>query len=144
MRALEFVTESDEPTRIKLGGSDSAARAWIDRVYQLYPQTFQNNHVMPLGGSGDDQEFAMFELVPSLSRRGAVEVKWFQAYPLRQGVGSRAMQQLQQLAREDGISLTLFPWDKGQVSQSKLTKFYRGQGFAPAQKGSRTLAWEPK
>jgi hypothetical protein len=54
------------------------------------------------------------------------------------------MQQLQQLAREDGISLTLFPWDKGQVSQSKLTKFYRGQGFAPAQKGSRTLAWEPK
>ena len=140
----DALAELDEPSRIKLGSSDSAARAWIDRVYQLYPQTFQNNHVMPLGGSGDDQEFAMFELVPSLSRRGAVEVKWFQAYPLRQGVGSRAMQQLQQLAREDGISLTLFPWDKGQVSQSKLTKFYRGQGFAPAQKGSRTLAWEPK
>jgi GNAT superfamily N-acetyltransferase len=140
----DALAELDEPTRIKLGSSDSAARAWIDRVYQLYPQTFQNNHVMPLGGSGDDQEFAMFELVPSLSRRGAVEVKWFQAYPLRQGVGSRAMQQLQQLAREDGISLTLFPWDKGQVSQSKLTKFYRGQGFSPAQKGSRTLAWEPK
>jgi hypothetical protein len=143
MRAQEFVIETDEPTRIKLGSSDPAARAWIDRVYQLYPQTFQNNHVMPLGGSGDDQEFAMFELVPSLSRRGAVEVKWFQAYPLRQGVGSRAMQQLQHLAREDGISLTLFPWDKGQVSQSKLTKFYRGQGFSPAQKGSKTMQWTP-
>jgi hypothetical protein len=86
----------------------------------------------------------MFELVPSLSRRGAVEVKWFQAYPLRQGVGSRAMQQLQKLAREDGISLTLFPWDKGQVSQSKLTKFYRGQGFAPAQKGSKAMQWTPE
>jgi 8-oxo-dGTP pyrophosphatase MutT (NUDIX family)/GNAT superfamily N-acetyltransferase len=140
----DALAESDEPTRIKLGSSDSAAaEAWIDRVYKLYPQTFQNNHVMPLGGSGDDQEFAMFELVPSLSRRGAVEVKWFQAYPLRQGVGSRAMQQLQQLAREDGISLTLFPWDKGQVSQSKLTKFYRGQGFAPAQKGSKAMQWTP-
>jgi 8-oxo-dGTP pyrophosphatase MutT (NUDIX family)/GNAT superfamily N-acetyltransferase len=139
----DALAESDQPTRIKLGGSDSAARAWIDRVYKLYPQTFQNNHVMPLGGSGDDQEFAMFELVPSLSRRGAVEVKWFQAYPLRQGVGSRAMQQLQQLAREDGISLTLFPWDKGQVSQSKLTKFYRGQGFSPAQKGSKAMQWTP-
>jgi hypothetical protein len=143
MRAQEFVTESDQPTRIKLGSSDPAARAWIDRVYQLYPQTFQNNHVMPLGGSGDDQEFAMFELVPSLSRRGAVEVKWFQAYPLRQGVGSRAMQQLQQLAREDGISLTLFPWDKGQVSQSKLTKFYRGQGFSPTARGSKAMQWTP-
>jgi hypothetical protein len=143
MRAQEFIIETDEPTRIKLGGGDPAARAWIDRVYQLYPQTFQNNHVMPLGGSGDDQEFAMFELVPSLSRSGAVEVKWFQAYPLRQGVGSRAMQQLQQLAREDGISLTLFPWDKGQVSQSKLTKFYRGQGFSPAQKGSKAMQWTP-
>jgi 8-oxo-dGTP pyrophosphatase MutT (NUDIX family)/GNAT superfamily N-acetyltransferase len=139
----DALAELDEPTRIKLGSSDPAARAWIDRVYQLYPQTFQNNHVMPLGGSGDDQEFAMFELVPSLSRRGAVEVKWFQAYPLRQGVGSRAMQQLQQLAREDGISLTLFPWDKGQVSQSKLTKFYRGQGFSPAQKGSKAMQWTP-
>jgi hypothetical protein len=144
MRAQEFVIETDEPTRIKLGSSDSAARAWIDRVYQLYPQTFQNNHVMPLGGSGDDQEFAMFELVPSLSRRGAVEVKWFQAYPLRQGVGSRAMQQLQQLAREDGISLTLFPWDKGQVSQSKLTKFYRGQGFSPIARGGKGMAWTPE
>jgi hypothetical protein len=99
---------------------------------------------MPLGGSGDDQEFAMFELVPSLSRRGAVEVKWFQAYPLRQGVGSRAMQQLQQLAREDGISLTLFPWDKGQVSQSKLTKFYRGQGFSPTARGSKAMQWTPE
>jgi 8-oxo-dGTP pyrophosphatase MutT (NUDIX family)/GNAT superfamily N-acetyltransferase/predicted nucleotidyltransferase len=139
----DALAELDEPTRIKLGSSDPAARAWIDRVYQLYPQTFQNNHVMPLGGSGDDQEFAMFELVPSLSRRGAVEVKWFQAYPLRQGVGSRAMQQLQQLAREDGISLTLFPWDKGQVSQSKLTKFYRGQGFSPTARGSKAMQWTP-
>jgi hypothetical protein len=72
-----------------------------------------------------------------------VEIKWFQAYPLRQGVGSRAMQQLQQLAREDGISLTLFPWDKGQVSQSKLTKFYRGQGFSPTARGSKAMQWTP-
>jgi hypothetical protein len=54
------------------------------------------------------------------------------------------MQQLQQLAREDGISLTLFPWDKGQVSQSKLTKFYRGQGFAPIARGGKSMAWTPE
>jgi hypothetical protein len=142
MRAGEFVAE-DEPVRIKISNND-AARAWIEKVYTKYPQTFQNNHVMPLGGTGDDQQFAMFELTPSFSKRGAVEVKWIQAYPLRQGVGSRAMQELQAMARADGIALTLFPWDKGQVSQSKLTKFYRGQGFKPTVKGGKNMQWEPK
>lgn len=141
MRATEFIVEN-EPVRIKLGGSTDAAKAWIQKVYDLYPQTFQNNHVMPLGGSGDDQQFAMFELVPSFSKRGAVEVKWIQAYPLRHGVGTKAMQELQRLAREDGIALTLFPWDKGQVSQAKLTKFYKGQGFKPATKGSKNMHWQ--
>ena len=144
MRAQEFLAE-DEPVRIKLGGAEAAAkaRAWIEKVYAKYPQTMQNNHVMTWG-SGDDLQFAMFELVPSFSKRGAVEVKWFQAYPLRAGVGSRAMQELQALAREDGISLTLFPWDKGQVSQSKLTKFYRGRGFAPTVKGGKAMQWSPE
>jgi hypothetical protein len=95
-------------------------------------------------GEGDDQQFAMFELTPSFSKRGAVEVKWFQAYPLRQGVGSRAMKELQTLAREDGITLTLFPWDKGQVSQAKLTKFYKGQGFTPTVKGGKAMTWAPE
>ena len=135
------VDESDEPTRIKIGGGNEAAKAWIEKVYAKYPHTMQNNHVM-IWGEGDAQQFAMFELTPSFSKRGAVEVKWFQAYPLRQGVGSKAMKELQTMARADGIALTLFPWDKGQVSQSKLTKFYKGQGFAPIHKGSKSMAWE--
>ncbi len=138
MRAYEFVVEAD----IKLSGDNSKAKAWIEKVYNLYPHTFQNNHVMTWG-EGDEQQFAMFELVPSFSKRGAVEVKWFQAYPLRAGVGSRAMKELQRLAQEDGIGLTLYPWDKGQVSQAKLTKFYKGHGFTPAQKGSKNMQWEP-
>ena len=140
---IKELTENEEPTRIKLD-DNSAAKAWIQKVYDLYPQQFQNNHVMPMGGQGDDQQFAMFELVPSFSKRGAVEVKWFQAYPLRAGVGSRAMKELQTMASEDGIALTLFPWDKGQVSQSKLTKFYKGQGFKPAVKGSKSMQWSPE
>jgi GNAT superfamily N-acetyltransferase len=124
---------------ISLPPTSQPAKSWIEKVYAKYPQTWQNNHVMPLG----DEQFAMFELVPSLSKRGAVEVKWFQAYPLRQGIGSRAMQELQAMAREDGISLTLYPWDKGQVSQSKLTKFYRGHGFTPSQKGGKSMQWSP-
>lgn len=143
MRAVEFIAENtDEPTRIKLGGGNQAAKAWIDKVYQLYPTRFQNNHVM-LWGEGDDQQMASFELTPSFTKRGAVEVKWISAYPQRQGVGSKAMKELQRLAQEDGISLTLFPWDKGQVSQSKLTKFYKGQGFKPTVKGAKTMFWDP-
>lgn len=139
MRAQEFAIKENT---IRLAASSStSAQDWIDKVYSKYPATWQNNHVMTWG-SGDDQQFAMFELVPSFSQRGAVEVKWFQAYPMRQGVGSRAMKELQAMAREDGINLTLFPWDKGQVSQSKLTKFYRGQGFRPVSKGSKSLAWD--
>ena len=128
---------------IKLGTRSEKARAWIEKVYAKFPQTWQKNHVMSMGGTGDDQQFAMFELEPSFSQRDAVEIKWFQAYPMRQGVGSRAMKELQRMAHEDGIALTLYPWDKGQVSQSKLTKFYKGAGFKPTAKGAKNMAWSP-
>jgi hypothetical protein len=140
---INRVNEDEQPV-IKLSTSgNAAAKAWIEKVYAKYPTMWQNNHVM-LWGEGEDQQMAVFELVPSLSKRGAVEVKWIQAYPLRQGVGTKAMRELQQLAREDGISLTLFPWDKGQVSQAKLTKFYKGHGFKPVAKGSKSLHWSPE
>lgn len=141
MRASEFLAES-EPLQLGSSNRNAAAQAWINRVYAEYPTTFQNNHVM-LWGEGEDQQMASFELTPSMSKKGAVEVKWISAYPMRQGVGSRAMKELQRLAQQDGISLTLFPWDKGQVSQAKLKKFYKSQGFSPVAKGSKSMQWEP-
>jgi len=117
---FEWVRPYLEKTDIKEDAIDASkvynkAKAWIERVYDLYPATWQNNHVM-VWGEGDSQQLAFFELTPSMSKKDAVEVKWFQAYPLRQGIGSRAMKQLQALAQEDNIALTLYPWDKGQVS----------------------------
>jgi GNAT superfamily N-acetyltransferase len=120
----------------------SKARAWIEKVYAAYPHIWQNNHVM-VWGEGENQQLAMFELEPSMSKKGAVEVKWFQAYPLRAGIGARAMAELQRMAKEDGISLTLYPWDKGVVSQPKLTRFYKKQGFTPVSKGSKNMYWDP-
>lgn len=122
-------------------GSDRA-RDWIKKVYDQYPQTWQRNHVMTWG-QGDDQELAMFELVPNPARPNHVEVKWFQAYPLRRGVGTRAMQELQRLAQEAGIGLTLYAWDKGQVSRSQLMKFYRSVGFQPTASRSASMIWHP-
>ena len=54
------------------------------------------------------------------------------------------MQELQRLASEDGIALSLFVWDKGQVSPAKLSRFYRSVGFKPTQKGGRSLEWRPE
>jgi hypothetical protein len=142
MRANEFITENTKPVSIKLNTNNQKAKAWIEKVYKLYPTTMLNNHVM-LWGEGDDQQMAVFELTPSFSKRDGVEVKWFQAYPLRQGVGSKAMRELQRLAKEDNIELTLYPWDKGQVSQSKLTKFYKTQGFKPIKPGMKNMIWSP-
>lgn len=129
MRAQDFLSENTTP-----------ADKFIQDVYAEYPQTFQNNHVMPFG----PEEFAMFELKPSLTKRGAVEIYWFQAYPLRSGVGTKAMKVLQDRAREHGVSLSLIAWDKGRVSQAALTKFYKKQGFAPQHKGARSLVWSPE
>ena len=152
MRTDEIDTPDDEPIRIKLQGFSTGpdgkpmpnpAKKWIEKVYARFPQTWQNNHVMPMGGHGDDQQFALFELTPSLTKRGAVEIKWFQAYPLRQGVGSRAMKILQDLAQEDGISLTLFPWQHGRISQAKLKKFYKSMGFNPTAKDADNMVWNP-
>ena len=142
MRINEIITE-DEDTLVLKPRDNSRALAWIKRVYDQFPHTWENNHVMTWG-EGEDQQLAMFELEPSRSKRDGVEVKWFAAYPLRQGVGSRAMRVLQDLAQADGIVLTLFPWQHGQVSRAKLTKFYKGHGFKPAVKGSSSLVWTPQ
>ena len=139
MRAKDFLNEVD----LKLRSTKSAkATDWIKKVYTKYPVMWEDNHVM-MWGEGAAQQFAMFELSPSFSKQDAVEVKWFQAYPLRSGVGTRAMRELQALAKEDGISLTLSPWDKGRVSQAKLTKFYKSLGFTPT-KSARSMEWSPE
>ena len=141
MRAKEF-TESNF-TRLTLTPRDNTrAKQWIQKVYKLYPYEFDRNHVMAWG-EGADQQIAMFELEPSGTKEGAVEIKWISSYPHGVGAGTRAIEELQQLADEDGITLTLYPWTKGKMSQAKLTKFYKNRGFKPIAKGSKDMVWKP-
>ena len=65
MRATEFIKEEN------IKEWKEKALAWIKKVYDLYPHTWQNNHVM-LWGEGDDQQLAMFELIPSQIGRAHV------------------------------------------------------------------------
>jgi hypothetical protein len=141
----EAPVEEPQEETIKVEGEKPEVKSWINKVYERFPDTFQNNHVMILGGEGENQQFAMFELTPGFSQAGpTVDVKWISAHPQRQGVGTRAMEVLKDMAREDGVSLTLYAWDKGQVSQNNLIKFYKKQGFTPKSKGSKSLIWSPE
>lgn len=129
----------------KLRESTDDVKAWIKSIYDKYPASPLNPRQRAMvWGEGEDQQFAIFELTPNPARKNAVEVTWFQAYPLRQGVGTRAMQELQAQAKSAGVTLTLYPWDKGQVSQSKLIKFYKQSGFKPTARGAKTMQWTPE
>jgi GNAT superfamily N-acetyltransferase len=151
----EPITEDDSsPAVIKLRGFargpddkgyDPVARArrWIDKITSRMSKNPLNpdQHAMLFKVGGEDA-LAMFELVPSRIKPGATEIKWFAAHPTGSGIGKQAMQKLQSWATEDNMPLTLYPWDHGEMSQSKLTSFYKSLGFNPI-KGHKDMLWEP-
>jgi hypothetical protein len=94
-------------------------------------------------GEGEDEQFAAFKLKPGTGAN-TVAIDWIMAGPKqRQGVGSRAIKELQRLAQTDGIKLTLYPWAKGQISQASLIKLYKRHGFQPVTKGAAPMTWNP-
>ena len=120
----------------------SKAEQWIKKVYsKLQPHPFNRDEYI-MGFS--PEEFAVIKLSPSKfgKETDVVYVDWFQAYPLGAGVGQKAMKILQKMAAEDDISLALFPWAKGKISQKSLVKFYKKQGFTTGKRGS-TMTWRP-
>jgi hypothetical protein len=150
MRANEFIAEENV---IKLSGfgPSEKTKEWVADVKSKFYNEGNNSYIfwnhegnlIPKGKeeTKDIAAYVQFELVPK--QQNKVEVKWIQATPLRGGYGSKGMKILQDLAQQSGIALTLFPWDKGTVPQSKLIKFYKKQGFNPLNK-SKNMIWEPK
>jgi hypothetical protein len=124
--------------------SAGLAQQWIDQVYSQYPKWpyGQADRVM-VWGEGEEQTFAAFKLKPGADAR-TVEIDWIMAGPeQRQGVGSRAIQELQRQAQASGIRLTLMPWSHGRISSASLTKLYKRHGFKPIARGAKPMAWEP-
>lgn len=133
MRACEFLVENT-----------ATAQAWIDQVYSQYPEWpyGQADRVM-VWGEGEDQQFAAFKLKPGTDSN-TVEIDWLMAGPeQRKGIGSRAIKELQRQAQSAGITLTLYPWSKGKISQKSLTKLYQRHGFNPTTKGAKAMTWQP-
>ena len=138
-----LVRENPE-NRITLGmGGEKKkkAMAFIDRMYNSY-------YANPMSGDefvmmfGEDK-LARVSLTTSNTVPGAVEIKWFSTYPMKEGIGKAAMAELQAEAAKEGITLTLYPWDKGNVSQSMLVRIYKKMGFAPIKGGAKSMVWTP-
>lgn len=120
------------------------ARNFIKKIYNKFPASPTNPRQRIMSWSqGDDMDFVIFELEPSVFKDNAVEINWIQSYPQGAGVGTKAIQALQNFAAQDNISLTLYPWDKGRMSQTKLTNFYKSRGFEPVSTDDKNLIWHP-
>ena len=149
MNALVFtsleVTDQDMAAkREQKRLANQRAIDWIAKMEATHHRHPLNNSQLVIGwGEGNTQQLGIFELETSFISPGAVEIKWFQGFPMRQGVGTKLMKELQRLAKEDGIKFTLYAWDKGVIGPSKLVKFYKSVGFKPVLPGSRNMHWDP-
>jgi len=147
MRAYEILTE--EPIKLRGFGPSEKSKEFVAKVYDMFPESplSRDNRIMAwkndtlINDINKADQLVQFELIPRSQNQ--VEIKWIQATPFREGAGSKAMKILQDLARENGIKLILFPWDKGVVSQAKLMKFYRKQGFKKIG-SSKNMEWNPE
>lgn len=154
MRINEITPPDDQPIRLKLRGftkspdgkqAPSPAAKWVDEIYAVMPKNPLNpDQLVMLFGEGNNQQIAMFELEPMKTDPDTVHIKWFQAYPQKQGVGRRAMQELQDMARKAGLKLNLTSWKLGKVPERVLNKFYKSMGFKSGASGMVGLTWDPK
>ena len=118
------------------------AKTWIEKIYTEYPVNPMNRkqRCMVFDHNGE-QAIVLFSLKPSFSIRGGVEIEWIQSYPRKEGIGKLGMQELQAKAAQDNITLTLWPWDKGEMTQSTLIKIYKKLGFQMINKNG--MYWKP-
>jgi hypothetical protein len=154
MRAAEFITEEGEPIRIKISGASEKSKAFVDRVYAMFPESplSRNNRIMAwndaeildlsdINNLNNATQLVQFELTPRA--RDTVDVKWIAATPLRSGAGTKAMTLLKDMAQQYGVKLELSVWNKGATTPAQLTKFYKKQGFKQVAKGARDMSWTP-
>lgn len=130
---------------IKIGQKrNSAAKDWINKVYsQFEANPIDSRQSYMVFGEKPNQQVVVFELVPSFDVEGAVEIKWMQSTPTGSGAGRKAIKILQDLATQDNIPLTLFPWEDSDIGQDNLIKFYKSMGFKPIDPGYPDLVWNP-
>lgn len=105
---------------------------WVEKLYEKYPEfPFGRERQFAIPYGEDERGEATSFVTASIKPRSKNEafISWFSAYPLREGVGTKGLQEIVKAADQDGIKLSLSPWEKGQVSKSALKNFYKKNGF---------------
>jgi ribosomal protein S18 acetylase RimI-like enzyme len=138
----EMFKQDEIDEAITLGKKkDSKAAKWIDHMYATLPKNPMNpDQIALVYGEGNDQGLALIELEPDHYAADAASIKWIQAYPQRQGVGRKALADIQKMAAEAGVHLSLTAWKHGKVPERALVKFYKSMGFGKDTKSGQ-LKW---
>ena len=136
------VLEATEENLANIERRSNKPQEFIDAMFAKYPQNpYKPTEFGMTFGEGEDMKVAFFDLKPSKTDpNNAVNVNFFYTFPQREGVGTKAMKQLQDDAAAAGIDLELFPKQHGAVSGKALEKFYNKLGFN-REKG-RAFVWK--
>lgn len=128
---------------LKLSGSkeDSAVKAWVGQVNNLFPKNPLNDKQrVAIFGDNENPVTVVFELIPA-REKGRAEIAWIQDSPRKSGGASRLIRFLQNRAKGKGISLTLTPQRNGEIGGDTLADIYKGLGFKH-DKEKDVMVWE--
>lgn len=136
------IDETVIPAKINLNKTkDGKAAKWVKHVYDTLPPNPMNpDQVVLVYGEGEDQGLALIELEPDRYDADTANIKWIQTYPQRKGIGREAIKDLQDMAAEAGIHLSLTAWKHGKVPERVLKKFYKSMGFGQDTKSGQ-MKW---
>jgi hypothetical protein len=139
---LSYEESTAQKEYLNIEKPSNKPQAFIDSMFAKYPQNpYKPTEFGMTFGEGEDMKVAFFDLKPSKTDpNNAVNVNFFYTFPQREGVGTKAMKQLQDDAAAAGIDLELFPKQHGAVSSKALEKFYNKLGFN-REKG-RAFVWK--
>lgn len=131
MKIKEIIVENTEQTvsrRELVLQKRKRVRDFINAINSKYPETHPmlgpDKHLKIINSN----DFVQFTLQPD-DAFNSVEISWISAHPQRKGYASDFIKELQELAIEYGVDLTLNTWANGRVDQQILIKIYKKSGF---------------
>jgi len=131
MNIREIICESEEPEISKrelILRKRQRVRDFINTMNSRYPEThpmFGPDKHLKIISSND---FVQFTLQPD-DAENSVEISWISAHPQRKGYASAFIKEMQDLATDYKVDLTLTAWANGRVEQKNLIKIYEKSGF---------------
>lgn len=140
---MAFNVPAPKLTSEQVKAERERVKAWINKVNDALPALPADNTYRVLSTGPNEGVIIKFSTQrPLMAPPNTAEIEWFEAFPRRAGSGTKGMRELQRMAAEDNIALSVYPWTAG-GDMSGLVKFYRSTGFRkPA--NSKIMVWEPK